>query len=73
MSPRILTDGDPGDETPSVRDFDVVCWRFDCLLRAGYPGDIAVMLSERSDIDLHDAVEMLKRGATIHDALRILT
>lgn len=31
------------------------------------------MLAERSDVDLHQAVELLERGATIHEALRILT
>jgi hypothetical protein len=71
--PRVLTDRDAGDETPTLRDLDVVSWRFDCLIRAGYPVEIAVTLAERSDVDLHDAVELLRRGASIHDALRILT
>jgi hypothetical protein len=70
---RALTDVDPGDETPSVRDLDIVSWRFDCLEDAGYPTDIAVMLAERGDVDLHRACELVAQGATIHQALRILT
>jgi len=62
-----------GDEVPSVRDLDIVSWRFDALERAGYPTDIAVMLAERGDVDLHAACELLERGATIHLALQILT
>jgi hypothetical protein len=70
---RVLTHRDSGDEVPSVRDLDVVSWRFDCLEDAGYPSDIAVMLAERADVDLHRACDLLARGATIHEALRILT
>lgn len=73
MSPlRVLTDQDPGDETPTVRDLDVVSWRFDCLVRAGYPVEIAIMLAERGGVDLHDAVELLKRGCPVGEAKRIL-
>jgi hypothetical protein len=68
-----ITDRDPGDEMPSVRDLTIVSWRFDCLEDAGYPTDIAVMLAERGDVDLHKACELLERGATIHQALAILT
>jgi len=52
---------------------EVLNWRFDCLEIAGYPTDIAVMLAERGDVDLHEACALLRRGATIHQALRILT
>lgn len=72
----MLTNRDPGDETddrPTIRDLDVVSWRFDQLEDAGYPVDIAVMLAERSDVDLHLACALLDRGATLHEALRILT
>jgi hypothetical protein len=68
-----VTNRDPGDEVPSVRDLDIVSWRFDCLEVAGYPADIAVMLAERGDVDLHVACGLLDDGATIHQALRILT
>lgn len=70
---RVLTDRDAGDEAPSLRDLDVVSWRFDQLTGAGYPADLAVMLAERADVDLHAACELLERGATIHEAIRIVT
>ena len=70
---RILTNRDPCDEMATVRDLDVVTWRFDRLSDAGYPADLAVMLAERGDVDLHGAVALLERGATVHEALRILT
>ena len=69
---RVLTDRD-SDETPQLRDLDVVSWRYDQLSDAGYPADIAVMLAERSDVDLHLACDLLAQGATIHEALRIVT
>ena len=61
------------NKLPSLRDLDVVSWRYDQLCDAGYPADIAVMLAERGDVDLHTAVELLEHGASVHDALRILT
>jgi len=70
--PSVLTDCDPGDEMPE-RDLDVVSWRFDRLTEAGYPVAIAVMLAERRDVGLHGAVALIERGATLHEALRILT
>lgn len=71
--PPPVADRDPGDETEVLRDFDMLSWRCDCLRRAGYPGDIAVMLAERREVDLHVACRLLENGATIHQALRILT
>ena len=67
---RVLTDRD-ADESPA-EDPWVVAWRYEQLTDAGYPSDIAVVLAERSDIDWHGACELLERGATIHEALRIL-
>lgn len=61
------------DKAPTERDLDVVSWRFDRLTDAGYPTDVALMLAERSDIDLHRACALIERGATIHEAIRILT
>jgi len=72
VPPRIITDRDPGDETREGSP-EVVCWRFDELQDAGYPADIAMLLSERRDVDLHLACRLLERGATLHEAIRILT
>lgn len=58
---------------PKLQGIDVLNWRYECLEDAGYPVDIAIMLAERSEIDLHEACNLLARGATVHEALRILT
>lgn len=68
---EILTDRD-ADEVP-VGDPYVVCWRYDRLCEAGYPSDIATLLSERRDVDLHGACELLERGCPVDWALQILT
>ena len=52
---------------------DVLNWRYEELERAGYPTDIAVALAERGDVNLHEARSLLAAGATVHQALRILT
>lgn len=68
-----LVDCDPGDEIPTLRDLDVVSWRFDQLTEAGYPVDAALVLAERATVDLHEACELLEKGASVDEALRILT
>lgn len=68
--PRTLTDRDPGDEARVP--LDVAQWRYEELVRAGYPALHAVMLAERPDVDLHQAVELLERGCTVAEAVRIL-
>ena len=70
--PRVLTDRDAGDETPTIFDLSVVVWRYRCLIGAGYPAEIAVRLAENAGVDLHDAVELLKRGCPVGEAERIL-
>lgn len=71
MSP-VLTDRDPGDEdTPRVLDLAVVSWRYEVLIRAGYPSGAAVRIAE-SGVDLHDAVELLSRGCPVTRAVEIL-
>lgn len=62
-----------GGAAPLHLDLDVVTWRYTELDRAGYPADIAIMLAERGDVDLHHACGLLAAGATVHQALRILT
>lgn len=54
-------------------DLDVLNWRYEQLEDAGYPVDIAIMLAERLDVDLHLARTLVERGATVHQAVRILT
>ena len=50
----------------------VVGWRFEELRRAGYGERDALELADRSDVDLHLAVELIRRGCPLETALRIL-
>jgi len=47
-------------------------WRHEELQRAGYDAESALVLAACHDVDLHGAVELLKRGCTIDLALQIL-
>jgi len=60
-------------EQVQLMGLEVLNWRYESLERAGWPTDLAIMLAERGEVDLHDACDLLTRGATIHEALRILT
>ncbi|HZD87988.1 MAG TPA: hypothetical protein VE088_08290 [Gaiellaceae bacterium] len=47
-------------------------WRLEELVRAGYdPGD-ALVLSGRRDVDIHDAIRLVRRGCPPKTAVRIL-
>ena len=47
-------------------------WRHEELERAGYDPESALVLAASHDIDLHAAVDLLKRGCTVDLALQIL-
>jgi hypothetical protein len=47
-------------------------WRTAELLRVGFPGDDAVTLAARTDVDLHEAIELIRRGCPPELAVRIL-
>jgi hypothetical protein len=47
-------------------------WRFEQLERAGYPTADALVLSGRSDVDLHQAIGLLDDRCPVSAALRIL-
>jgi hypothetical protein len=47
-------------------------WRTAELMRVGFPGDDAVALAARTDVDLHDAIELVERGCPPELAVRIL-
>lgn len=53
-------------------ELEVAAWRHETLLRAGYPSDVALAFAYRVDVDLHLAVALLERGATLEQAIRIL-
>ena len=47
-------------------------WRHEELERAGYDPESALVLAASHDVDLHHAVELLKRGCSVDLALQIL-
>jgi hypothetical protein len=47
-------------------------WRHEELQRAGYDSESAIVLAASHDVDLHLAVDLLKRGCTVDLALQIL-
>jgi hypothetical protein len=50
----------------------VLGWRYEELIRAGYPEREAMILADRTDVDLHRAVELLEHDCPPAIALRIL-
>ena len=47
-------------------------WRHQALARAGYDPEAATVLAASHDVDLHLAVELLRRGCSVELALQIL-
>ena len=61
---------DTDEERP---EFDQISrWREEQLLAAGYEGYHAFVLSRMHDVDLHQACELLKKGASEDVAMSIL-
>jgi hypothetical protein len=50
----------------------VVGWRFDELRRVGYSEESALELAQEAGIDLHVAIDLIRRGCPHETALRIL-
>jgi hypothetical protein len=50
----------------------VLRWRHEELRRAGYPDRLALKLALRRNVDLHRAVDLLRRGCPPETAARIL-
>ncbi len=50
----------------------VLSWRVEQLLAAGFDGDAAFVLALDRDVDLHEAIELVRRGCPPPTALRIL-
>lgn len=51
---------------------EVIRWRFDRLIGAGYDAENASILAGRIQIDLHAAVDLVQRGCPPETAVRIL-
>jgi hypothetical protein len=60
-------------EVAILEETDVVeAWRTEQLEHAGYGSQEAAKLARRPDVDLHVAVELVRRGCSAELALRIL-
>ena len=60
-------------ETVFVSEMDrIEQWRHQELERAGYDAESALVLAASHDVDLHAAVDLMKRGCSIDLALQIL-
>ena len=59
-------------ERPLPERWRVLLHRQEALEEAGYPLLVAMRLAEQPEIDLHEACELLERGATTEQAIRIL-
>jgi hypothetical protein len=51
---------------------EILCWRREELLRAGYAPAAAEQLACEPEVDLHFAVDLLERGCPAELALEIL-
>ena len=60
-------------ETLFTSEIDrIESWRHEELERAGYDPESALVLAASHDVDLHAAVNLLRRGCTVELALQIL-
>jgi len=57
---------------PETEDERVARWRFEQLLQAGYDETAALVLADLVHVDLHLAVDLVRRGCASDTALRIL-
>jgi hypothetical protein len=57
---------------PDVEIEVVERWRLESLARAGYDPESAAVIAASHDVDLHLAVDLLRRGCPLDVALQIL-
>lgn len=63
------TTEETGRPDPAAR---VLGWRVEQLIAAGFDGDSAFVLALDRSIDLHEAIELVRRGCPAETAYRIL-
>lgn len=51
---------------------EVLRWRFEVLMRAGYDAGNAMILASHWEVDLHEATNLLLSGCPPETALRIV-
>jgi len=59
-------------EVPEGEKEQVRLWRLGALRRAGFDADAAEVLAGREDVDLHFAIDLVRRGCPAETAFRIL-
>ena len=57
---------------PELEIEQVERWRLQSLARAGYDHESAAVLAASHEVDLHLAVDLLRRGCPVSVALQIL-
>jgi len=57
-------------DAPEVEE--VVRWRFEVLVRAGYDAGSAMLVASHGEVDLHEATDLVLRGCPPDVALRIV-
>ena len=57
---------------PDLELEQVERWRLESLERAGYDAEAATVLAASHEVDLHLAVDLLRRGCPVAVALQIL-
>ena len=65
-----VEDTEPAETT--LEEQRVRTWRLDVLFAAGYDFALATEIACRHDVDLHEAVELVRRGCPPALAARIL-
>lgn len=68
--------GEVGPEVASPRrseDERVFDWRLACLRAAGFDDDDSATLARERSVDLHVALDLVRRGCPPETAVRILT
>jgi hypothetical protein len=63
---------DEVEETAPDRGAQVLGWRVEQLIAAGFDSDAAFVLALDRTVDLHDATELVRRGCPPQTAFRIL-
>ena len=60
-------------DTLFISEIDrIESWRHEELERAGYDPESALVIAASHDVDLHAAVNLLRRGCAVELALQIL-
>ena len=60
-------------ETESLAEAaEILAWRYETLLEAGYPDRCALQLATSGEVDLHLACDLIAHGCPPGTAVRIL-